>query len=636
VRGKKLMMKCPHCGGNRYPNDGSCRICGCTLPGLEIVDEDYINQNVKATQPKFNKLCLAGFIVSLSSIFFSFAGWTITSVFSGEKAATITFAFCAINGILCFLSGLIISIIGVRSAGRKGERGRAFGIAGIISACAGAAANIIYVVVSFALIVAYLLALVSMGFRGSAPPPDDYPVFTETTETSGYETFYPEELYEPRETATYGSGPKKIVIWTNSYEEFESDIPGQFIKIHPEFGDKYTIEYTFINGGDEEYQKALNEAVGSSFMEQPDIYFVSPYWTSYVKGDMSKYAATYKELGIDVDNKIKEADIESNVVDLGVRDGEVVGLGYRSNTCVMIYRASIAREVFGTDDPSEIEKIVGGGSGSWDKFFKAAEKLNEKGYAAVSGPEDILFTNQDSKGSPWIKDGQLVIDPQKEKELDLAKKICDKKWSNDTEYWDDNWNADLNGTGARQTFAFFGPTWLLDLYKHRASVDDYTGLATYGDFRVCVPPVGFGTCGYLMLVNKNTTGKDPDLASGVAELVEWYTLDTTETGFQYLWASGTVDWDNNSYTVTEKDTVVSNTVMAMLKNESDVCGGQDINPVFIAASRKASANHISEYDDPIEGIWRDVVLEYAHGNLSKNEAIEKFRKRVNDEVPFDQ
>ena len=103
-----------------------------------------------------------------------------------------------------------------------------------------------------------------------------------------------------------------------------------------------------------------------------------------------------------------------------------------------------------------------------------------------------------------------------------------------------------------------------------------------------------------------------------------------------MWASGTVDWDNNSYTVTEKDTVVSNTVMAMLKNESDVCGGQDINPVFIAASRKASAHHISEYDSWIEWRWWDVVLDYAYGNISKDEAIEKFKEKVNEEVSFDQ
>ena len=230
----------------------------------------------------------------------------------------------------------------------------------------------------------------------------------------------------------------------------------------------------------------------------------------------------------------------------------------------------------------------------------------------------------------------MIVDPQKEKELDLVKKICDKKWSNDTEIWDDNWYADLAGTGSRQTFAFFGPAWFLeDLHGTHNGVD-YTKLDSYGDWRVCVPPVGFNTVGSLMLVNKETTGKDTYLASGVAELVEWYTLDTSETGFQYMWAAGTADWDNDPSTVMDKETVVSNTVMSKIKNEEVVFGGQDINPVFVAASRKASAHHISEYDSWIEWRWWDVVLDYAYGNISKDEAIEKFKERVNEEVSFDQ
>ena len=98
---------------------------------------------------------------------------------------------------------------------------------------------------------------------------------------------------------------------------------------------------------------------------------------------------TYKDLGIDVDTKIKEADIAQYTVDIGTRDGEVVALGYESTSGVMIYNAAIAKDVFGTDDPEDIEKITGAGSGNWDKFFEAAEKLKKKGYAAISSPSDI-------------------------------------------------------------------------------------------------------------------------------------------------------------------------------------------------------------------------------------------------------
>ena len=48
---------------------------------------------------------------------------------------------------------------------------------------------------------------------------------------------------------------------------------------------------------------------------------------------------------------------------------------------------------------------------------------------------------------------------------------------------------------------------------------------TVGDWRVCTPPVGFFWGGTWVLANKDT-----DQAEGVAELIEWITLDSSEDG----------------------------------------------------------------------------------------------------------
>ena len=42
----------------------------------------------------------------------------------------------------------------------------------------------------------------------------------------------------------------------------------------------------------------------------------------------------------------------------------------------MIYRRDIAKEVFGSDDPAEVQKKVA----DWDTFKATAEELKEKGY----------------------------------------------------------------------------------------------------------------------------------------------------------------------------------------------------------------------------------------------------------------
>ena len=126
-----------------------------------------------------------------------------------------------------------------------------------------------------------------------------------------------------------------------------------FVKQNPEFGEKYTIDCTIISLDDGAYQFALDNALVAGGDMAPDIYMAeAAYVQKYTQGEMAKYAATYKDLGIDVDVKIKEADIAKYAVDIGTRDGEVVALSYQGSGSAMIYNAEIAKDVFGTDDPA--------------------------------------------------------------------------------------------------------------------------------------------------------------------------------------------------------------------------------------------------------------------------------------------
>lgn len=63
---------------------------------------------------------------------------------------------------------------------------------------------------------------------------------------------------------------------------------------------------------------------------------------------------------------IKDADIAQYTVDIGTNpDGKVVGLGYQATGGAFIYRRSIAKDVWGTDDPAVIQdKIVLDGTNS--------------------------------------------------------------------------------------------------------------------------------------------------------------------------------------------------------------------------------------------------------------------------------
>lgn len=443
---------------------------------------------------------------------------------------------------------------------------------------------------------------------------------TDETETEITET--------EKRTMIFGTGAEKINLWS-----FTDEVPkmvGQYIKQNPEFGKKYTVECTIIATDGGMYQEALDNALAAGGDNAPDIYVAEQaFIIKYTKGSMSKFAATYNDLGINVKAKVKEADIAQYTVDVGSRNGEIVALGYQSTGCVMIYNAEIAKDVFGTDDPSEIENITGAGSGKWDKFLAAADKLEAKGYAAVSGCDALWNACDKSATTPWVVDGELKVDPKREEYFDLAKTIKEKGYSNNTRSWSEGWYSDMKGEGEKKVFAFFGPAWLINYVMIGNSGGNQPGEGTYGQWRVCAPPVGFFWGGSWLFANKDIDNKE-----GVAELLEWITLDTSETGLQYLWANGLVDWDNDPETITAKDAVVSNTVMAKSDGSMDFCGGQNTYAAFIQGNNFASGKCMTEYDESISGYFTDMAEHYAAGEIDKKQALKDFIEVVKEYICF--
>ena len=285
----------------------------------------------------------------------------------------------------------------------------------------------------------------------------------------------------------------------------------------------------------------------------------------------------------------------------------------------MIYSASIAKEVFGSDDPAEVKKAVGGGSGSWDTFKKAAAQLKEKGYAAVADFGDLWNVAEKAATTPWVVDNKVNIDPQREAYMDLIKEAYDNNWTNETGNWNDAWYAAMNGESkdpktneTRKVFAFFGPAWLINYTMGDHSAN------TKGDWRVCESPVGFWWGGSWLCVNKKGI-ENADKKEFLSKFVEWVTLDSSDTGLQYLWASGAMN-ENGT-----KDTVASSTVLAKVKGDMALLGGQDAFPIFIEATKFASSKCKSLLDDQLNGVFTDNAADYARGKITKEEAINNFK-----------
>ena len=422
-------------------------------------------------------------------------------------------------------------------------------------------------------------------------------------------------------------GPVTINLWS-----FTDEIPGmveKYISTHPDCG--FNVKPTIIATTDGAYQPALDQALMSGGADAPDIYAAeAAFVLKYSKGAMSDYAAPYKDLGIKIDKAIKDANIASYTVDIGKNTkGQVVGLGYQATGGCFIYRRSIAKKVFGSDDPKTVQAAIGGGSGSWNKFWDAAAKCADKGVAIVSGDGDIWHAVENSSDKGWIVDDKLYIDPKREAFLDISKNLTDKGWSNKTQDWQDAWFADMKGVGAKPVLGFFGPAWLINYTIAPNCGGSKVGEGTYGDWAICNSPIGFFWGGTWILANK-AAAKDKTKKAAIKTIIEWITLDTSTDGLLYKWANGTLNGEGGT-----KDAVSSGVVMSKSDGKLAFLSGQNMFDYFVPAGAYANGKNLTELDESINMVWRDQVRAYANGQKSRADAIKDFKQTVADTLGVD-
>ncbi|MCL1883626.1 MAG: extracellular solute-binding protein [Defluviitaleaceae bacterium] len=409
-------------------------------------------------------------------------------------------------------------------------------------------------------------------------------------------------------------GVQVINLWA-----FTDEIPRmvvEFKRLNPEFAERYHVVSTIIPTDGGGYQLALDMALAGGGADAPDMFAAeSAMVVRYSQGDMSSFAMSFEELGItDLSGKIAAADIAQYTVDLGSRDGDVVALAFQHTGSALIYRRSLAIQTWGTDDPDYIRTRVGPG---WGRFMDAAAELDAEGISIVSGSGDIWQAVRNT-GGPWIVNGQLDIHPDRMAFFDYARTLYQNGWFNDTASWSGAWFADMSGSGDRPVFSFLGPAWLIN-YVMADNAGD-----TYGDWAITVPPVGFSWGGTWVFPAANMQEGARD---GVRQLIEWITLDTSNTGLQYMWANGTLFADNDT-----KDAVSSGVVMAGADGSIPFLGGQDMFDILIPAGAYADGTLFTQHDEIINGWFNDHGMYYARGDMTRDEALDAFRLLVRENI----
>lgn len=420
-----------------------------------------------------------------------------------------------------------------------------------------------------------------------------------------------EEPEEPEEIQYSPGKTTRIRVYT-TFRELD-DIIEKYAEEHWDFDHlvlAYTDElvYSFIDIVNIAADNLKNKT------EPMDLFCVPmAYASQFTKGELSQYVCTYEELGIDVDALLDKMDIPRYIVEAGSnRDGKIVALPVLSSANVFMYRRSVAREVWGTDDPDTISEIIGGGSQSWDKLLEAAQTLKEHGYYIVPGCSDLSYLIDTGCTVSELMDENFRPDPQWEKFMDVSKQLYNDGCIKDTKAWSDDWINIIKGEGDK-VFGLFTTTD----YCH--FLDIFNNENAYGDWAICLPPFQIRTDLYSgIMVSKHAENKEL-----IKSLIEWIALDSSENGLQYRLANGTL-FEGYNYPVISRD---------ILKETHNSCGiidDQNMNPIICRSLDILDALSILSVDskeasyDFVFSIFLDETQAYIRGEKDKETAIADF------------
>lgn len=429
-------------------------------------------------------------------------------------------------------------------------------------------------------------------------------------------------MYESDEA---GHGDIKIYTYSSS-----GDLHGfvmAFLERNPDLDEKYRVITYRPNRGALDYYSMTWTMLGGD--TPADIYLSElDYLYDFVDGEFASISAPYSDFIDDLDAKIEYAELSDVAKTIGKdSSGTIKALPYENTSGLFYYRRSIAREVFGSDDPMTIMEQIGAGTGDWNKYLEACEILKAHGYAMTSSLDDVWNPCNYGASTPWVTNGSLSLDPSRAVFLDLSRIMSEGGYTNGTGSWTKEWENDMAGIGTdqktgkmRQVFSFMGPLWFL---HYTMQYNCEAGSPAYNDWGVCMAPVSFVWGGSAVLARKDSV-ENKDKKEFISRFVEWLTLDCTQNGFQYSFASGAcTDGICNGVTSTK--------VMNML-NVSDPFLGNAYPHAFLikeTISPVTGGYGSYNYSGLRDAFW-SAALSYASGDMDRDAAIKEFQENAAD------
>lgn len=397
------------------------------------------------------------------------------------------------------------------------------------------------------------------------------------------------------------------------------------------------VQYTMIPMTSGEYQTKLLASLGTN--DAPDVIALeAAFVKEYVESD---FLADLGELLSDAE----AAETYPFVIDVGTHDGVTKAFAYQATPGALFYRRSLAKEYFGTDDPTEIQALLA----DMEKFTEAAAVVKEKS----GGNTYMVASNGDfqspflaNREQPWIVDGALVIDPAVEDYVKTAKLFRDEGFEAQAAQWAEGWFAGMNDTlfdaegNAKQIFSYFLPTWGLPYVLAPNAVAADGSSDTTGDWAVIEGPLPYQWGGTWIGVLKDSPHQE--LAK---EFVRFATLDPENLT---NWATGVYtneylkaidpnvpdDQRQPAGDFVSSQVVVNEIIDSFDDSEmSAFLGGQNSYGGFAAAAPTVNAKLMTGADDAIQRALADPIAQYLNGEITEEQMWSSWKDALRIDFP---
>ncbi len=376
---------------------------------------------------------------------------------------------------------------------------------------------------------------------------------------------------------------------------------------HGKIGD-VSVVWNITPNDDNAYQNNLDETLlrqaDAAADDKIDLFLVeADYALKYVD---TEFTMPVKDLGITDADLANQYQYTKDIVTDS--NGVLKGVSWQGCPGVMFYSREVAKDVFGTDDPAEIQEYVK----DWDTFNETAATLKDKGYYVASSANDTYRVYSNNVTSKWVVDGKINIDDNIMKWVEDSKALVDAGQIGTHDLWSDDWSRGFYPDG--KVFSYFGPAWLVNFSM---AADKEGSIGNAGGWAATEGPQGFFWGGTWICAAAGT-----DNASLVKDIMLQMTANE-EIMKEIVVADD--DFVNNKPAM--------NAMAEDASYSSKILGGQNPLAMYCAGVEGLDLSNLSIYDQGCNEEFQNAMKNYFDGNTDLDGALDLFYKAVVEKYP---